>query len=68
VGTPVLFVCGDDEAAKATTSSLVGEPGFETADASDPTLARLLEPFALIWIHMALRRGFGTQWGFGLLR
>jgi 8-hydroxy-5-deazaflavin:NADPH oxidoreductase len=67
-GTPVMFVCGDDEAAKATTSSLVGELGFETADAGDLALARLLEPFGLLWIHMALRRGFGTQWGFGLLR
>lgn len=67
-GTPVMFVCGDDDAAKATTSSLVGELGFETADAGDLTLARLLEPFALVWIHMAVRRGFGTQWGFGVLR
>jgi predicted dinucleotide-binding enzyme len=66
-GTPVMFVCGDD-AAKATTSSLVSELGFETVDAGDLTLARLLEPFGLVWIHMALRRGFGTQWGFSLLR
>jgi predicted dinucleotide-binding enzyme len=65
---PVMFVCGDDDAAKATTASLVGELGFETADAGDLTLARLLEPFALVWIHMALRRGFGTQWGLGVLR
>jgi 8-hydroxy-5-deazaflavin:NADPH oxidoreductase len=67
-GTPVMFVCGDDDDAKATTSSLVGELGFETADAGDLTLARLLEPFALVWIHMAVRRGFGTRWGFGVLR
>jgi predicted dinucleotide-binding enzyme len=65
---PVMFVCGDDDAAKTTTASLVGELGFETADAGDLTLARLLEPFALVWIHMALRRGFGTQWGLGVLR
>jgi hypothetical protein len=32
------------------------------------TPARLLEPYALIWIHLALRRGFGTNWAFGLLR
>ncbi len=67
-GTPVMFVCGDDDAAKATTSSLVGELGFDTADAGDLTLARLLEPFALVWIHMAVQRGFGTQWVFGVLR
>jgi 8-hydroxy-5-deazaflavin:NADPH oxidoreductase len=65
---PVMFVCGDDDAAKTTTASLVGELGFETADAGDLTLARLLEPFALVWIHMALQRGFGTQWGLGVLR
>jgi predicted dinucleotide-binding enzyme len=67
-GTPVMFVCGDDAAAKAVTSELVGQLGFEVVDAGDLTLARLLEPYGLIWIHLALRRGFGTGFGFGLLR
>jgi 8-hydroxy-5-deazaflavin:NADPH oxidoreductase len=67
-GPPVMFVCGDDEAAKNVTADLVRELGFEVVDAGDLTLARLLEPYALIWIHLALRRGFGTHWGFGLLR
>ena len=65
---PVMFVCGDDEAAKQVTAGLVSELGFETVDAGDLTLARLLEPYALIWIHLALRRGFGTNWAFGLIR
>ncbi len=65
---PVMFVCGDDQAAKQVTTGLVTQLGFEPVDAGDLTLARLLEPYALIWIHMALRRGFGTNWGFGLLR
>ena len=65
---PVMFVCGDDAAAKGITSGLVGELGFEVVDAGDLALARLLEPFGLLWIHLALRRGFGTNWGFGLLR
>jgi hypothetical protein len=42
--------------------------GFETVDAGDLTVARLLEPYGLLWIHLALRRGFGINWGFGLLR
>jgi 8-hydroxy-5-deazaflavin:NADPH oxidoreductase len=67
-GTPVMFVCGDDDQAKSVTAGLVGELGFETADAGDLTLARLLEPYALLWIHLALRRGLGTGFGFGLLR
>ena len=67
-GTPVMFVCGDDDAAKSVTAGLVSELGFEAVDAGDLTLARLLEPYALLWIHLALRRGFGTDFGFGLLR
>lgn len=67
-GIPMMFVCGDDDEAKDTTAGLVGELGFEAVDAGDLTMSRLLEPFALVWIHMALRRGLGTNWGFGLLR
>ena len=66
--TPVMFVCGDDEAAKRTTADLVSALGFEVLDAGDLTVARLLEPYGLLWIHLALRRGLGTDWGFGLLR
>jgi len=66
--TPVMFVCGDDDDAKQTTTRLVSELGFEAVDAGDLTVARLLEPLALLWIHLALRRSFGTNWGFGLLR
>jgi predicted dinucleotide-binding enzyme len=67
-GKPVMFVCGDDDQAKSVTAALVSELGFETVDAGDLTLARLLEPYALLWIHLALRRGFGTNFAFGLLR
>lgn len=67
-GRPVMFVCGDDDDAKAVTARLVGELGFETVDVGDLTLARLLEPYGLLWIHLALRRGLGTNFGFGLLR
>lgn len=67
-GKPVMFVCGDDDAANSVTAGLVSELGFETVDAGELTLARLLEPYALLWIHLALRRGFGTNFAFGLLR
>jgi predicted dinucleotide-binding enzyme len=67
-GKPVMFVCGDDDAAKSVTAGLVTELGFETIDAGDLKVARLLEPYGLLWIHLALRRGFGTNFAFGLLR
>lgn len=67
-GKPVMFVCGDDDQAKSVTAGLVTELGFETVDAGDLASARLLEPYALLWIHLAVRRGLGTNFGFGLLR
>ncbi|MGH3633780.1 NADPH-dependent F420 reductase [Mycobacterium sp.] len=67
-GQPVMFVCGDDDDAKSATTALVTELGFEAVDVGGLTLARLLEPYALLWIHLALWRGFGTNFGFGLLR
>jgi predicted dinucleotide-binding enzyme len=67
-GKPVMFICGDDDDAKLVTAGLVSELGFETVDIGGLTLARLLEPYGLLWIHLALRRGFGTNFGFGLLR
>jgi predicted dinucleotide-binding enzyme len=67
-GNPVMFVCGDDDEAKTVTAGLVAELGFETVDVGDLTLARLLEPYGLLWIHLAIRCGLGTNVGFGLLR
>lgn len=67
-GTPVMFVCGDDEAAKQTTVALVSELGFDVVDAGELALSRLLEPYGLLWIHLALRRGFGTGFAFGVLK
>lgn len=66
--SPVMFVCGNDDAAKEIAAQLVRGLGFETLDAGDLTAARLLEPLALLWIHMALRRGLGTGWALGVLR
>ena len=64
----VMFVAGDDEAAKPKVMALVGELGFETVDAGPLRIARLLEPHAMLWIHLALNRGFGRDWAFALLR
>jgi predicted dinucleotide-binding enzyme len=64
----VMFVAGDDEARKPNVMALVGELGFETVDAGPLRVARLLEPHAMLWIHLALNRGFGRDWAFALLR
>jgi hypothetical protein len=30
--------------------------------------ARYLEPFAMTWIHLALKQGYGRKFAFGMLR
>jgi 8-hydroxy-5-deazaflavin:NADPH oxidoreductase len=65
---PSMFLAGDDESAKSTVARLVGELGFEALDAGALRQARILEPFAMVWINQALLRGLGRDWAFGVLR
>jgi 8-hydroxy-5-deazaflavin:NADPH oxidoreductase len=65
---PVMFLAGDDDAAKRTVSQLVGEIGFEPLDAGGLKQARILEPLAMVWINQTVARGFGRDWAFGVLR
>jgi 8-hydroxy-5-deazaflavin:NADPH oxidoreductase len=66
-GTPVMFVCGDGD-RKPAVLGLIKELGFDAVDAGGLTIARLLEPFGMLWIHLALRQGLGRNFGFALLR
>jgi predicted dinucleotide-binding enzyme len=59
---PVMFMAGNDGAAKATVSALLIELGFEPLDAGDLTKARLLEPYGMVWINQALVQGKGRDW------
>lgn len=63
-----MFYCGDDSEAKRVVAELIRELGFEALDAGPLTQARLLEPFALLWISLALKYGYGREIGFELLR
>jgi predicted dinucleotide-binding enzyme len=65
---PVLFFCGDDAGAKVKVKQLADELGFEGVDAGPLTQARLLEPFALLWISLAYKGGLGREIAFKLLR
>jgi hypothetical protein len=63
----VLFYCGDDAGAKQTVRQLAEGLGFDAVDAGPLTQARLLEPFALLWVSLAFG-GLGREIGFRLLR
>jgi 8-hydroxy-5-deazaflavin:NADPH oxidoreductase len=64
----VMFVCGDDDAHKPTVLNLASDIGFEAIDAGNLAIARLLEPFGMLWIHLALVQGLGTNFAFSLMR
>ncbi len=67
-GRAVMFVCGDDAAAKPTVLQLVADLGFDAVDAGELKVARLLEPLAMLWIHLATTQGLGREIAFALLR
>lgn len=48
-GPPTMFIAGDDAAAKATVSGLVGQLGWEVADMGHSTAARAIEPLCMLW-------------------
>jgi 8-hydroxy-5-deazaflavin:NADPH oxidoreductase len=64
----VMFYCGDDTEAKKITGQLASELGFDAQDAGPLTRARLLEPFALLWISLAFSPGHGRDFAFQLIR
>ena len=65
---PVMFVAGDDAGAKPAVLTLVADAGFEAIDAGGLRAARLLEPFAMLWIELARKRGLGSDFSFTLQR
>jgi predicted dinucleotide-binding enzyme len=64
----VMFVCGDDETAKPVVMQLAADIGFDAVDAGKLEQARLLEPWAMLWISLAFQAGIGRDFGFALLR
>ncbi len=56
-----MFICGDAPDAKVTVKKLSDEIGFETIDAGALSVARLLEPLAILWIHLAYALGLGPN-------
>jgi 8-hydroxy-5-deazaflavin:NADPH oxidoreductase len=67
-GKPVIFVAGNDPAGKKVVLELVSSLGFEAIDAGELAIARLLEPYAMLWIHLMARRNQGRNFAFSLLR
>ena len=64
----VMLVCGDDESAKKIVLGLVEDIGVEAIDAGGLKVARLIEPFGMTWIHLAMNQGLGRDWALQIVR
>lgn len=67
-GKSVMFVCGDDSEANETVRYLAESIGFEAIAAGNLKVARLLEPLAMLWIHLSATTDLKRDFAFGLLR
>ncbi len=68
-GEPItMFICGDDTEAKAVVTRLAEDLGFEVVDSGALSVARYLEPLAMLWIHLAVVQKLGRDIAFKLVR
>jgi NADPH-dependent F420 reductase len=63
-----MLLCGDDAGAKKVVADLARQLGFEPVDVGPLKSARYLEAVAMLWIDMALLQGFGTNFGFQVVK
>ncbi len=63
-----LFIAGDSPDAKQVVRRLAEAMGFDVVDAGDLAASSHLEALAALWVHLALRAGYGRQIAFKLLR
>ncbi len=64
---PVMFIAGPEGTALELVAQLVEDLGFAAKPVGDLALARLLEPYAMLWIHTALSGRMPQDSAFALL-
>jgi len=48
-GKPTMFICGNNDKAKATVRGILEQFGWETADMGKAEAARAIEPLCMLW-------------------
>jgi predicted dinucleotide-binding enzyme len=64
----LMALAGDDADANAKVAGLATDLGFEAVVLPSLSRARVLEPFAMLWIKLALQLGHGRGIAFGIAR
>jgi hypothetical protein len=59
-GTPSMFICGNDAAAKQAVTSILTTFGWETEDMGKAIAARAIEPLCILWCIPGFLR---NEWG-----
>jgi predicted dinucleotide-binding enzyme len=67
-GAVTILYCGDDAGAKAVGAQLAADLGFAPVDAGPLREARFLEPFAVVWIHLAIFQKLGTGFALNIVK
>ena len=67
-GKAAMFVAGPDGVDKDTVLRIVADVGFEPVDAGELRAARQLEHLAMLWIQLALTKGYGRDFAFVIAR
>jgi predicted dinucleotide-binding enzyme len=60
-GTPTMFICGNDEAAKKSVRGILDQFGWETADMGKAESARAIEPLCMLWCIRGFLRNEWTH-------
>lgn len=63
-----MLLCGDHAEPKKIVALLAKQLAFEPVDVGPLRSARYLEALAMLWIDMAMLQGFGTHFGFQLVK
>jgi predicted dinucleotide-binding enzyme len=56
-----------DKCPKKSAATLAADLGFDPLDAGPLTMARLLEPYAMRWISLAIKQGLGGNLAFHMM-
>jgi 8-hydroxy-5-deazaflavin:NADPH oxidoreductase len=64
---PTMFICGNDDGAKAATAKILDQFGWETADMGKAESARAIEPLCMLWCILGFTKNEWTH-AFKLLR
>jgi 8-hydroxy-5-deazaflavin:NADPH oxidoreductase len=64
---PTMFIAGNDEGAKAITTEILDQFGWETADMGKADAARAIEPLCMLWCILGFTKNEWTH-AFKLLR